>query len=233
MSRTPALLFFFFVVTYWPCLATAQQSEPSYILHYRQHGLPSDDDDLDFTGIRPQIRSLSVGPAGAYKLHVMTDRDALRTQSGADVDAALRDSRVRTLLGNRFVAVGGGEVTAKKGEPPSIERVGRSVNFYSYSRNRAVTVVLDGDRVVAITEKSRGFQPPVTVQEVNAAAAIVNAHPRYGPRVRNLRVRGIERYGEPRRLYLLFYQEGGRAAVFQATVDMSRRRVVSAGVVSR
>jgi len=221
----------------WASAGSAQQPEPQYIRDYKEKGLPAVGKHIEFEDHgafppRPKDMRLSVGAKAEVKAGPEVPIERLISQSR---ELALRDTRVRSALGSRFAVVGGGPVEPGKGRPLSAESAQTKLNFYSYSRNRAVSVLLDDKKVVAVTVRPQGFQPAETREEVAAAAEIVTKDPRFAKTVKGLIVRGIEASESTgnRLLYLLFYRQEGSPAVFTATVDMVRARVLSAKRVSR
>jgi hypothetical protein len=217
--------------------ASAQQSEPQYIRDYKQKGLPPIGKHIEFEDhgtFPPQPKGLqqTVGVTPDVKPDTRVATERLIAQSR---EVALRDPRVRSALGERFAVVGGGPVEPRKGGATAAQQAKTKLDFYSYSRNRAVTVFLTDNRVVTVATKPEGFQPAEARTEVEAAAEIVKRDPRYAEIVRDLRVRGIEA-SKPRgnrELYLLFYRQEDTPAVFAVRVDMIRAEVVSAKAIRR
>jgi hypothetical protein len=147
--------------------------------------------------------------------------------------AALGDSRVRQALGQRFTFITAGATELAKEQRPPTNNPLTTLRFFSYSNNRAYEVRMSGEEVVRVIPKRRGYQPPASREEVEAAAEIVKKDARFRNDLAGLFVRGILTPSENsnRHLYLLFYRgrglERGRP-VFEATVDMTAERVVNA-----
>lgn len=222
-------------ISCWTVAGSAQETVPQYLRDYEQSGLPPLGDRIEFEnqrGFPPQPEGLRVIEDVRPDVRADPQPPITRLMSTSR-EVALRDIRVRSALGERFALLGGGPVTPDKRGALTGEQI--SLDFYSYSRNQAFNVLLAGDAVLSITAEAAGYQPPETREEVAAAAAIVARDTRFTAAVRNLQVRGIQTPSgsRNRHLYLLFYKAGQSSAVFQATVDMTLARVVSAGAIQR
>jgi hypothetical protein len=147
--------------------------------------------------------------------------------------ATTSNPRVKELLGERFALLGSGWLEPEKGQEDrqdlSAERY--QLVFYNYSRNQIVTAVTNASgELIDAQSSTPKVQPPESHEEVEAAAEIVRAHPRHGRAVKGLRARGIqtEGSGQNRFLYVTFYPENSKRATYEATVDMTAGKVVTA-----
>jgi hypothetical protein len=209
---------------------------PEYLQEHKRKGLPPIGDRIEFDdkhAFPPQPKGLRLSEGA--KLEVKADpQPPIAELIARSREVALRDAKVRSTLGQRFAVVGGGLVWPPKGQAPDPARQLTALDFYSYSRNRAFTVLLTDRGVVSIKPERQGYQPPETREEVEAAAEIVRKDPRFSEAVRALIVRGIQAPSKTRsrHLYLMFYKAEATPAVFEATVDMTAARVVTARAVT-
>jgi hypothetical protein len=177
----------------------------------------------------PKGRKLTNRP-----LDVKADPDMLTDERVASVRALVaKDARVKAALGSRFAFLHAGQVDAEKGASSRPSRRPIAVRFYSYSRNRAVRVITDGEKVTAVVPMRAGFQPPTSPEEVAAAAEVVRRDPRYQKDLADLFVRGIVTPGTAghRHLHLLFFKAKGLArgpAVYHIEMDVTGGKVVLA-----
>ncbi len=144
---------------------------------------------------------------------------------------AVGHTRAKAALGNRFALLSSGWLEVDKSREPSAADDRYQMVFYNYTGNRIVTVVASAaGEIVDVRAQRPEVQPPESAEEIEAAAGVVRADERYGPATRNLRVRGIQTEGrdDHRTLYLTFYEADRRQAVYEATVDMTAGRVLSA-----
>jgi hypothetical protein len=218
------------------CQSSKSQDEqvpkPEYLRQYEK-GFPPVEQPIEFEGQHasypPPIKGL---PADATaRLQFQADpQPPMRQLAPTLRDAALRDPKVKSALGDRFAMIGGGPVEPDKQRPVDLAKRPIALDFYSYSNNRALVVVMEGNKVVSINAQPRGYQPPESHEEVEAAAQILRKDPGHAKAITGLTVRGIQTPSEDgnRHLQLLFYKPNSRAAAFGATIDMTSGRVVSA-----
>lgn len=156
--------------------------------------------------------------------------------------AVVRDSRVRTLLGERYAHIDTAKVDPPKrpsapGGPGGIGASGpleTLVTFYSYTGNTAVEVRARGLDVVSATKRTG--QPPETPEEVVAAAKLAGQDSRLRQLVRGLEADGIiteAPQGSPgfghRVLYITFSKPGSVRPLYVAAVDLTTNKVLAAG----
>lgn len=150
-------------------------------------------------------------------------------------DIALGNAQVKKALGKNFSYLGSEDLAATADRTLTASAPTTVMRYYSYTRNRAFDVYVANDKVVEIRPRRQGYQPAETRDEVAEAAEIVRADKRYRSIVADLTARGLITPSENghRYLYMLFYKENKPPAVFRATVDMTRRRVVNTQEVRR
>ncbi len=161
------------------------------------------------------------------RLNVQETRQEMRA-------VAIAEPKVKRLLGQRFSLLSSGWLDKDKQGIETTAEDRYEMVFYNYVANHVVTVTTSksGD-VKDVRSKRVIVQPPESREEIEAAAKIVHADRRHGEATRDLLVRGIVTEGRApnRYLYLLFYRESQKRAVYDATVDISSGRIVSAGPV--
>jgi hypothetical protein len=187
-------------------------------------------------GLPPVIKGRKVT---ATQLEFKAAPDVLTTEAVASLrEAALKDPRVKTALGARFFFLHAGPHDESKEAPVKAGAAPVRLRFYSYSADRAVQVDMAEGKVLRVVPMRKGYQPPESPQEVQAAAEILRRDKRYTSALEGLFVRGILT-PSPRRhreLYLLFFKGEGLTrgpVLFDAVVDLSAGRVVSARPRSR
>jgi hypothetical protein len=170
--------------------------------------------------------SLQLDIKPSRRMAMLDAREKLRA-------SAINSARVKELLGERFALLSSGwlepEKTDEERADAGAERY--QLVFYNYRRNQLVTAVTNNaGELVEVTSRTPTVQPPESHEEVEAAAAIVREHPRHGAAVKGLRARGIQTEGraQNRYLYVTFYKENTKRASYEATVDMTAGKVVSA-----
>lgn len=148
-------------------------------------------------------------------------------------DIAVHIPRMKELLGERFALLSSGwlEIEKDQEERSDAEADRYELVFYSYSNNQVVTAVATSTgELVDTSTRTVDVQPPESREEIDAAAAIVRAQKYHGKATKGLAVRGIqtEGKGDHRTLYLTFYKENSKRAVYEATVDMTAGKVIFA-----
>ena len=154
--------------------------------------------------------------------------------------AALRDASVRRLLGERFAYITTDTIEPEKDRRPQPgEALQTRVTFYSYTRNTAIEVRMKGEKVEAAEEQKR-FQPPEGVEEIKAAIALAQKDRRLQDKLQGLVGHAILAY--PRKdqpghghrvLYVSFSKEEDDHPRYVALVDLTDRKVLSAGAAGR
>jgi len=150
-----------------------------------------------------------------------------------------RDPRARRLLGARFALVDV-EEPSLKGAQPDIQAGPRAiVTFYSRTNGWAVLAKTCG-RVVTSVELQRDAQPHAGSDEVVQAVSLARADARIHAGARKLAggaTLNISKRGEPgfghRVLYVVFAKCYGLQPRYSANVDLTDRRVLSAGRADR
>lgn len=212
--------------------AFAQDAKPDYVKAYEKDGLPplKQVEFRDAHTFPPELKDARVVDK---KVAVRaTDDQRIAARMKTAVAAAFRDPRVKEAAGARYVALGGGRLDPEKDDTAQ-DKGDLAVDFYNYERNLAYRAVLKGDSVVSVRAHPKGYQPKETRAEVRAAAAIVAKDPRHARAVAGLTPRGLRAPSEggDRLLYVMFYKGKARPALYDATVNMSDERVVSAGPI--
>ncbi|HEX5721053.1 MAG TPA: hypothetical protein VF179_33180 [Thermoanaerobaculia bacterium] len=163
--------------------------------------------------------------------------EALDTQIRA---AVVRNSRVRGLLGARYVHIDTAEVDPPKrqsgpGGPGGSGPLETLLTFYSYTGNSAVEVRARGLEVVAAAKRA-GYQPPEVPEEVEAAARLARQDSRIRQLVQGLEADGIVTaapQGSPgfghRVLYITFSRPESLRPLVVAAVDLTTNKVLAAG----
>ncbi len=142
------------------------------------------------------------------------------------------DDRVKRALGARpgflSASIADGE---KSGTVPK-EMI--RLAYFNYQTNRAVNVFIAGDQVQSVQVKPKEYRPPESPEEVTAAEEIVRRDPRHRAVIDGLPVRGIltEAPAGRRYIYLLF-KKRDQPATYDATVDMTAGKVVSARSINK
>ena len=166
------------------------------------------------------------------------------------IRVALNDDRVREVLGDRFEAVIVEQLpldTEDKTVPEFLEGMGfasgvliESLTFFSYSNNIVVRAYIQEDRVLSLERAEPSFyQPPETAAEVERAIEL--ARRELGDRVADLTGHAILAYPphdesdaafyDRRVLYVTFFAREDEGPLFNALVDLTEERVLSAGPV--
>lgn len=144
---------------------------------------------------------------------------------------SVANARVKAALGERFVLLRSGWLDPDKDQGPDAISNDYRLTFYNYAKNEVVTVITTRQQeVIDLQSAPASVQPAESREEVDAAIEFVRRDDRYGRMIRELRGRGIltESPDKDRYLYLLFYHAPRTPAVFEATVNMSAGKVVSA-----
>lgn len=215
--------------------ACAQDSRPDYLKAYERSGFPIIDDPVEFSDAHafpPRLKGLAVDKDA--KVEFRAEGADIEQRMVSTTSLAFRDERVKAVAGQRYAALGGGTIDAEKGARRA-EDGDIAVDIYNYDTNRSYRAILLGDRVVSVRPWPKGYQPKETRAEVQAAAGIVAKDPAHARRVAGLTARGLRAPSErgDRLLYLLFYKGKERPALYEATVNMSKGRVVSAKPLRR
>jgi hypothetical protein len=214
--------------------SSSQPELPPYVERYQRTGLPPLGRQITpghREGYPPTLSGLRHNELARPEFAARGTRPAAEIRVDAR-KASLRDARITQVLGKRFAVIGAKEHVRSKGATDPGDNL-VWIEFYSYSNNRAVKALLDGDTVVDIQYAADGYQPPDSREEVAAAADVVRQDGRYRRVVDALTVRGIQTPSDNgnRYLFLLFYKQDTRRAVFTATVDMTESRVVEVNAV--
>lgn len=209
-------------------LACAQDIRPDYLKAYERSGFPAIDDPVQFSdphAFPPQLKGLAVDKDA--KVEFRTESADIEKRMALTTSLAFSDERVKAVAGQRYAALGGGTIDAEKGARRA-EDGDIAVDFYNYDTNRAYRAILLDDRVVSVRPWRKGYQPKETRAEVQAAAGIVAKDPAHAHAVVGLIARGLRAPSDrgDRLLYLLFYKGKERPALYEATVNMSKGRVV-------
>jgi hypothetical protein len=208
----------------------AQDSKPDYLKAYERSGLPPIDDPVQFSdphAFPPRLKGLAVDKDA--KVEFRAEGTDIETRMASATSLAFSDARVKAAAGQRFAALGGGTIDAEK-DARRADHGDIAVDFYNYDTNRSYRAILSDDRVVSVRPWPKGHQPKETRAEVQAAAGIVAKDPAHARAVAGLIARGLRAPSErgDRLLYLLFYKGKERPALYEATVNMSKGRVVRA-----
>ncbi len=215
--------------------ACAQDGRPDYLKAYEHRGFPVIDDPVEFSdphAFPPRLKGLAVDADA--KVEFRTQGDDIERRMATATSLALGDERVKPVIGPRHAALGGGTIDPPKGADRA-EDGDIAVDFYNYDTNRAYRAFLLDGRVVSVKPWPAGYQPKETRAEVQAAARIVAKDSAHARAVAGLVARGLRAPSErgDRLLYLLFYKGKERPALYEATVNMSKGRVVSAKPLRR
>lgn len=168
------------------------------------------------SGIKPEITP-------GRRLNIQETRKTMRA-------SAVENPKVIAVIGKRFSLLTSGWLDNEKDkEDSSSDRY--QLVFYNYANNHVVTVITsDKGEIQDIHSRPVTVQPAESREEVEAAANILRANARYASATKDLLVRGIqtEGRGQNRYLHLWFYRENRTPAAFEAVVDISAGKVVSA-----
>lgn len=228
---THLLVFTLLLILFPASFACAQDARPDYLKAYERGGFPTIDDPVQFSdphAFPPQLKGLAVDKDAKVEFRALGGAD-IEKRMVAATSLAFSDPRVKAVAGQRNAALGGGTIDPGKGALKANEG-NIAVDFYNYDQNRAYRAILLDDRVVSVQPWPKGHQPKETRAEVQAAADIVAKNPAHARAVAGLTARGLRAPSErgDRLLYLLFYKGKERPALYEATVNMSKGRVVRA-----
>ena len=153
------------------------------------------------------------------------------------VQAAVRDARVKDLLGDRFAHISTDEVEPIKDQPRVSNGLPPArVTFFSHANNVAVEALVQDARVITVT-KREGYQPPEGREEIEAAVALAQRDDRLQSAVQGLRSNAIVTFATRRGvgyghrlLYVSFWKEGEDITRYFALVDLTDRKVLDAGL---
>lgn len=150
--------------------------------------------------------------------------------------AALRDTRVRELLGDRFAYISTDEIELEKDRrrDPS-QPLATRVTFFSHTNNVAVEVRMLGLNVENVARRQE-YQPPEGSDEIATAIDLARRDDRLRDKVQGLNAAAILTFlgqGQPgadhRVLYVTFSKEEEDLPRYFALVDLTEGTVLSAG----
>lgn len=164
----------------------------------------------------------------------LTEEDAVRLRT-----AALRDSRVRELLGERFAYVSAAEVEPEKAAP---RRQGAPqkvrLTFFSHAHNTMVEVVMQGVEVQSAAQRE-GASPREGEEEIRSAVALAERDPRLANKLAGLTGRALitaPDRGQPgyghRVLDLTFGTDEEDLPHYFALVDLTTETVLEAAPIA-
>lgn len=152
--------------------------------------------------------------------------------------AALQDTRVRELLGDRFAYISIYEIELdKESERDPSKPLATKLTFFSHTNNVAVEVRIQGLKVDAVTTNER-YQPPEGDDEIKEAIELAQNDSRLREEIKGLKANAILAFiaeNQPgfghRVLHVSFLQEEEDFPRFFAMVDLNDQKVLSAGPV--
>jgi hypothetical protein len=242
MSRqfSYAISFALMVAPIWGAAQEAREASPAplrgklpeYLQQFKARGLPPVGEHVEFENLEtfpPKLRGLSVDPKFRLDIKAGT-RPAMREARSSMRELALATPRVRDAVGRRFSLLGSGWLEAGKDNGKEAANDRYRLVFYNYERNAAVNVVVERGKVIDVAMGKKGYQPAESSEEVEAAADLVKKDDRYRSSVEGMTARGIEKPSADgnRHLYVTFHKEKRTPAVFEADVDMTSGRLVTA-----
>jgi hypothetical protein len=187
-------------------------------------------------GFPPEVK-------GATNVRVMEwtfRQGALTDEAEAKArEIAVRDARVRQLLGERFAYISADEIDPEGKRPRRPEEtLSLRLTFFSYSENAAVRVILTPRRTVVRVVRAelvRGYQPREGRKEVEAAAALARREPRLVERTQGLIPYGLliepspGRRGHGHRVIHVVFTKGDEDLPrYSAIVDLTEQKVLAA-----
>lgn len=179
-------------------------------------------------------------PKGRTNVQQVRSKEILRSlteaREAAIRRAALRDLRVRKLLGDRFAYISTDEVEpAKRRTRRPAGPLATRVTFYSHTNNVAVEVQMVGTRVRGV-RRNEGFQPPEGAEEIATAIKLAQGDPRLRDHVGGLNSFAIltpASKGHPasghRVLHVTFSKGEDLPPLYFAFVDLTDQKVLLVG----
>jgi hypothetical protein len=183
-------------------------------------------------GFPPEVKGATNVRILEWKFHpgAMTDQAEAQVRQ-----VALRDTRVRRLLGDRFAYISADEIEpeGKRRRRPE-ETLPLRLTFFSHSRNAAVRVILTPARTVARADLVKGYQPREGREEIEAAAALVRRDARLRAQTQELSPAGLviePRPGRPghghRVIHVVFSRGEEDLPRYSALVDLTEQKVLA------
>jgi hypothetical protein len=197
---------------------------------------------LEFTvrgeGWPPKVR----GAEQVRRLHAQEAAGALTDELGRQLcEIALRDTRVRDTLGDRYVHIHSDAVLSAKGSRADCSGpLQTRLTFYSYDRQTVTEVLMKGPQIQDVLSRE-GYQPAETEEEIQEAICLARSDPCLRDRVQLLGASAILYQGPAggdgvgnghRTLWVTFFDaadtEDEKPALFSAAVDLVDRVVLHA-----
>jgi hypothetical protein len=232
-----------FITLSWPGQAQEREREASVLREdippelraLQERGIKLEGPRVQFDGkfnFPPKLKGFST--ESSYLLDIKSGRYPPVADTRKKFrDVAVSNPRLKELLGERFALLSSGWLELAKDQEERADTASERYElvFYNYVRNQVViAVATSAGEIVDADSRTVKEQPTESREEVDVAASIVRANERHGAATKGLVARGIQTEGEGdhRALYLTFYKENSKRAVFEATVDMTAGKVVSA-----
>lgn len=191
---------------------------------------------LEFTspaeGFPPEVKGATNVRILEWRFHPGALTDEAEAQAR---ERALRDTRVRRLLGDRFAYIGSDEIEpeGKRRRRPD-EALPLRLTFFSYSRNAAVRVILTPRRTIARADLVKGYQPREGREEIEAVAALVRREARLRDLTQGLFATGLVvepgsgRPGHGNRVIHIVFTKGDEDLPrYSAIVDLTEQKVLA------
>ena len=206
------------------------QATPDFIRKYEKEGLPKSPAPLQLDGARGipfPVNAQLVD--SAVSVEALPTSDQERESLKAAFSVATKSSRLITVIGSNSVLLSGGLLPRPleenaPGEPRFV------FTYYDYKKERAIEAYVFRNEVVEIKEREKGYQPPVTVEELRAAAGMV------GPKMLlDLDLESLSgiAYAGPDGHRRVFVHGSTPERSTTATVEMADKRVLQLETIER
>ena len=192
---------------------------------------------LEFTGPEEGWPPRPKGRENVAEVPWREIRGSLTDALEAEIrQAALQDTRVRELLGERFAYISTDEIEPSKDRShDASEPLATRVTFFSHSNNVAVEVLMQGPKVESVKRREM-YQPPEGREEIELAVALARRDGRLLEKVAGMRGDAIIIFPEKdqpgyghRILYVSFSKEDDDVPFYSAVVDLTEKQVLLAG----
>lgn len=206
------------------------QAVPDSVRKYERDGLPALPPALAMDPKRgtPVPQGAKADGAGvAVVAKPVTDAERAALRSAAEIANAA--PQIKSLLASNGRLLAGGLLPAPM-EAASTREPQYLFTYYNYQRERAIEVLVTTGKVADLHEREKGFQPPASPEEVQAAAEAVGT--RFTAAVTPESVRALAFAGPDGKRQLFIYGESASRQA-TATVLQANKQVLKFQSVAR